>query len=141
MKTRLLFLPLAWGLLVAPLAAQEAQESDLDALREEIRSMRAEYESRIADLESRLDAAERAAADAGARVAEAAAAAAAEPPADYSAPPMQSPQTVSVARDTSFNPAIGVTFQGQAWSWDHDPEDYLIPGFPLGGEAGPAPEG
>ena len=144
MKTRLLFLPLAWGLLVAPLAAQEAQETDLDALREEIRSMRAEYESRIADLESRLDAAERAAADAGAGeslAAEAGALAGAEPAADYSAPAMQSPQTVSVARDSSFNPAIGVTFQGQAWSYDHDPEDYLIPGFPLGGEAGPAPEG
>ena len=43
--------------------------------------------------------------------------------------------------DNSFNPAIGVTFQGQAWAYDNDPEDYSIPGFPLGGEAGPAPEG
>jgi hypothetical protein len=140
MKTRLLFLPLAWGLLSASLAAQEVQDSDLDALREEIRSMRAEYEARIADLESRLDAAERAAAQAKPD----------ESPADgpgtapavvYAAPAAQSPQTVSVARDSSFNPAIGVTFQGQAWSYDRDPEDYLIPGFPLGGEAGPAPEG
>ena len=34
-----------------------------------------------------------------------------------------------------------MTFQGQAWAYDNDPEDYSIPGFPLGGEAGPAPEG
>jgi hypothetical protein len=46
-----------------------------------------------------------------------------------------------VARDSSFNPAIGVTFQGQAWAYDNDPEDYTIPGYPLGGEAGPAAEG
>lgn len=54
---------------------------------------------------------------------------------------MYSTSTVSVARDSSFNPAIGVTFQGQAWSYQNDPDEYSIPGFPLGGEAGPAPEG
>ena len=64
MTNRLLYLPLAWGLFAGSLAAQEAQDADLDALREEIRAMRAEYEARIADLETRLDAAERAAAEA-----------------------------------------------------------------------------
>jgi hypothetical protein len=102
--------------------AQEAQQTEIDLLRTEIRAMRVDYQARIADLEARLDAAEKAAkVDAGQAT--------------------QSPQTVSVARDNSFNPAIGVTFQGQAWSYENDPESYFIPGFPLGGEAGPAPEG
>jgi len=135
MKTRLLYLPLAWALCFCPAAL--AQDPELEALREEIRSMRAEYEARIADLEARLDAAEQAAA-ASASDETATAGVAAD---DWSAAAQQSPQTVSVARDSSFNPAIGVTFQGQAWSYGEDPENYSIPGFPLGGEAGPAPEG
>jgi len=135
MKTILLFLSLAWALCYCPAAL--AQDTDLEALREEIRSMRAEYEARIADLEARLDAAEQAAA-ASASDKSATAGFAAD---DWSAAAPQSPQTVSVARDSSFNPAIGVTFQGQAWSYGEDPEGYSIPGFPVGGEAGPAPEG
>lgn len=113
--------------------AQPAETSELDALREEIRQMRSDYETRIADLEARLDAAEN----------QDAATAAADPPAIEAdrVPVERSAATVSVARDSSFNPAIGVTFQGQAWSYSNDPEDYAIPGFPLGGEAGPAPEG
>jgi hypothetical protein len=115
--------------------AQEAGSSDIQALREELKQMRIEYESRISDLESRLEAAEQAsqqAADAGTGNAQTAG------PADAT---FTNPQTVSLAADNTFNPAIGVTFQGQAWAYEHDPEDYDIPGFPLGGEAGPAPEG
>jgi hypothetical protein len=136
-----LYLSLVWALSGCPLAlAQDVQNPELDLLREEIRSMRMEYEARIAELESRLDAAERAVAASPSPQA-APAAAATEPLPDYGEPAMMSPQTVSMARDSSFNPAIGVTFQGQAWAFDNDPDDYQIPGFPLGGEAGPAPEG
>ena len=117
------------------LYAQADESAELAALREEIRLMRNEYEARIADLETRLDAAEERAADEPAQ-------AAGPPPGEaYQPPVVASAGTVSVARDSAFNPAIGVTFQGQAWSYDNDPEDYSIPGFPLGGEAGPAPEG
>jgi len=141
MNTRWLYLLPAWALLCSPLAlAQDGQNAELDALREEIRSMRTEYETRIADLEARLDAAERAAA-ANPPQQDAPVAVAIEPATDFGESGMVSPQTVSVARDSSFNPAIGVTFQGQAWSYSNDIGDYLIPGFPLGGEAGPAPEG
>jgi len=127
---------LTWLLVSAPaVLAQDGQGADLEALREEIRSMRAEYEARIADLEARLDAAESAAARSATDAASADAVVVAP------AAPVQSQQTVSVARDSSFNPALGVTFQGQAWSFENDPEAYQIPGFPLGGEAGPAPEG
>jgi hypothetical protein len=125
MKVKLIQLSLAGLLLFAgPAAAGQEQATELEALRAEIRSMRSEYEARIEDLEARLDAAEQ----------------------KQSADPVdagvyRSPETVSLARDSSFNPAIGVTFQGQAWAYDNDPENYAIPGFPLGGEAGPAPEG
>jgi len=130
--------PVLVGCLVlgAPPALADGEPgAEIERLRAEIRQMRADYEARISDLEARLDAAELAAADR-------------PPAADRSASPSgyeavftQSPQTVSVARDSSFNPAMGVTFQGQAWAYDQDPGDYAIPGFPLGGEAGPAPEG
>jgi len=140
MRTLWLYLPLAWVLASCPVAlAQSGQNSELDDLREEIRSMRAEYEARIADLEARLDAAERAADGGAAKTSSSAAAIAGTM--DYGSSANPSPQTVSVARDSAFNPAIGVTFQGQAWSYDRDPGGYVIPGFPLGGEAGPAPEG
>jgi len=140
MNTRWFYLPLAWALSGCPLTmAQDGQNPELDLLREEIRSMRVEYEARIAELEARLDAAEQAAA--AEPSAQGARAVAEEPMSAYEGPVMMSPQTVSMARDSSFNPAIGVTFQGQAWSFENDPEDYMIPGFPLGGEAGPAPQG
>ena len=136
MKIRLQHLSLIGALLFCnQLYAQADESEDLAALREEIRLMRNEYEARIADLETRLDAAEK---KAGAEPAQAAG----SPPGEaYQPPVVTSAGTVSVARDNSFNPAIGVTFQGQAWSYQNDPDDYAIPGFPLGGEAGPAPEG
>ncbi len=41
----------------------------------------------------------------------------------------------------SFNPAISFILDGKYTSYDNDPEDYEIPGFQLGPEAGLAPEG
>lgn len=141
MNFRLLLLPLASvALATPPLAAQLNQDADIHALREEIRLLREDYEARIAELEARLDAAEQRAEN-GAGRSDSAPMAAAEPAAADPHAPSGSPQTVTVARDSSFNPAIGVTFQGQAWSYENDPGEYLIPGYPLGGEAGPAPEG
>jgi len=137
MKNQLMHLPLVCVLLCCSGGfAQAGQGNELDALREEIRQMRIDYEARIADLEARLDNAEEKEATQASLAQEAVAA-----PEPYEPEPYASAETVSVARDNSFNPAIGVTFQGQAWSYSQDPEDYLIPGFPLGGEAGPAPEG
>jgi len=139
MKLRNLRLTLLCALVFCPpLFAQTAQESELDALRKEVQAMRTEYEARIADLESRLQAAEQAVAAA------AVAPTAPEQPyqdTSYQDTSYASANTVSVARDRSFNPAIGVTFQGQAWAYQNDPDNYAIPGFPLAGESGPAPEG
>jgi hypothetical protein len=124
-----------WLLITVPVLSQAAEPDELSALKAEIQQMRSEYESRIAELEARLDAAE-----------QRESAAPANPPApavasQYPPPVYSSPETVSVARDNSFNPAIGVTFQGQAWAYSNDPDDYVIPGFPAGGESGLAAEG
>ncbi|HLF31125.1 MAG TPA: hypothetical protein VI566_08880, partial [Xanthomonadales bacterium] len=123
---------------LAQAADDPGNEDEIQLLREEIEHIRTEYENRIAELERRLDAAEegenQAVQDAPA----------AETQPEYAAVPAAPPPvttTTSSGRDNSFNPAIGVTLQGQAWSYGKDPESYYIPGFPLGGEAGLAPEG
>jgi len=46
-----------------------------------------------------------------------------------------------LAPGNAFNPSLGVIFEGGAWSYGQDPDDWSIPGFALGGESGPAPEG
>ncbi len=108
------------------LAAQQEPDDPIESLRKEIAQMRAEYETRITELEARLEAAELRA----------------EPqPEVRPAPAVAAPTTISTGRSNKFNPAISVTFQGQAWAFDNDPDGYAIPGFVLGGETGPAPEG
>ena len=126
-------------LLGSVITAQAQTDSELDALRAELAQMRSEYEARIALLEQRLDLAEQKANEqqqdsSAAAVTPSAATAEASAPGDYSA------QT-AVAGKSTFNPDLGVIFQGQTWNYGNDPEDYQIPGFPLGGEAGPLPAG
>jgi hypothetical protein len=124
MRSRTINLPLAPALLAGLLSAGCPVFADggsgpeiggsgpeIEALREELRAMREEYEGRIAKLEARLEAALQTADDPAP-----AAAGPADAAAGYEALYAPSPQTVSVARDSAFNPAIGVTFQGQAWS-------------------------
>jgi len=98
-------------------AADNDAESELEGLRSELAELRAEYESRIAALETRLAAAEQA----------------------RSASP--APMPAARGSGNTFNPAIGVIFQGQAWNYGANVDDYRVQGFPAGGEAGPFPEG
>ncbi len=137
MRTLLLGLLTAYLLSELPRSLAEP-ESEIDALRAELEQMRADYESRIAELEKRLDAAEQ---NAATQPAPAVATVDEAPPASD---PWQAPETP--ARSTGsgsgmYNPDLGVIFQGRAWAYDNDPDDYQIPGFTLAGEAGPAPEG
>ncbi len=109
--------------------AQDISGGDIELLRAEIIQLRNEYEQRIASLERRLEATETGAGtdatDTGRLVQGA----------------TQDSNTRSGGGDNSFNPAIGVIFQGQAWSYKRNTQDYYIAGFPLGGEAGPVTEG
>lgn len=122
----------------APALAQT--DSELEALRTELAQMRADYESRIAQLEERLDAAERKAAQQQDNQVASEVTSQATTNADPWQPDPASAQTMSSGTGLS-NPDIGIIFQGRAWAYDNDPDDYQIPGFPLGGETELAPEG
>jgi len=131
-------------LIIWTTPASAQNESELDALRSELANIRSEYETRIADLERRLDAAEQKAdADTGQQQTPENKTLAQQnessPRSSYSVEPATNLATSSGSN--SFNPDIGVIFQGQAWSYTHDPANYQIPGFPLGGEAGLVAEG
>jgi hypothetical protein len=116
-------------LLLNPALAQD----DVAALRAELERLRADYEARLDDLERRLAVAEQNARQANAAVGQLAAAP------QPVAPPASRAQAGT--GDSAFNPAIGVIFEGGAWRYGEDPEEYAIAGFPFGGETGPAPEG
>jgi len=132
MRTLLLGLFPVCLLYVATPALAES-ESEIDMLRTELKQIRADYEARIADLERRLDAAEQ-------KTATAQATTTPSPAAEAFQPTSGTGQT-GLTSNGLFNPDIGVIFQGRTWSYDNDPEDYEIPGFPLGGETELAPKG
>jgi len=102
-----------------------ADETDIESLRHAIDELRTDYETRITELERRLAVAEQNARQV--RVS----------PQPIASPP----PAAAMSGSSAFNPAIGVIFQGYAWNHDNDPEEYLIRGFPLGGEAGPLGQG
>jgi hypothetical protein len=109
-----------WFLCQAAVAdTQTSENSELDSLREELAAIRRDYDARIAELEARLKTAEAQRTD---------------------NPPVMQP-VASSRGQAAFNPAIGVIFQGQAWGYGDHGEENDIPGFPVGGEAGPIPEG
>ena len=132
-------LGILWVCLISSTTPALAQdETEIDALRAELAQMRADYELRIAQLENRLDEAEERAAGQQTTTVQAEGQEAKQ--ADSWQPDPYAEQ-MSDGGNNASNPAIGVIFQGQAWSYSDDPDDYEIPGFPLGGEAGPLPEG
>ena len=136
-------LGILWLCLMGSMTPAWAQtSSELDVLRAELRQMRADYEARIAQLEKRLDEAEKKTGEQQTATVQAEVQAkvqAVNQPDPWQSGPSASPMTGR--GDNVMNPAIGVIFQGQAWSYHNDPDNYAIPGFPLGGEAGPLPEG
>lgn len=115
-----------------PALAQPDSSAAITTLRAELLALRSEYDARIQRLEKRLDEAQQQA------VSTPPTAAVLAPSLYTQAAPAATPVSGNA---NAFNPAIGVIFQGQAWAYGNDIDDYLIPGFPLGGEAGPLPEG
>ena len=122
--------------LALPVWGQDQPATEIDILRSELKQLRADYDARIEDLEQRLEAAEHKA-DQASLEASQATLLANEPVAATAI----TPNSTDAVSNNAFNPALGVIFQGQAWAYDNDPEQYYIPGFPMGGEAGLAPEG
>jgi hypothetical protein len=115
------------ALLLACSGTAQAQVSEIELLRTAVDELRSDYDARIADLERRLAVAEQNAMQASYAVQQAADTQSTSPP--------------SKSSSSAFNPAIGVIFQGQAWNFNKNPDDYVVPGFPFGGEAGPVEEG
>ena len=114
-------------LLLMTAGTAQAQESEIETLRSAVEEMRADYDARIAELEKRLAVAEQNAEQAKYATQQTAV--------------MQADVSSGNSGPAAFNPAIGVIFQGQAWNFSKNPDDYAIQGFPFGGEAGPIDEG
>lgn len=113
------------ALLCALGATAQAQDNpDIDTLRRELAALKADYEQRIRALEQRLHTAERPS----------------EPPTAAAAPPPPVPPLAKLAQ-RSFNPDISLILDGKLAQFAADPEAYALPGFQLGGEAGPGEEG
>jgi len=110
-----------------------AAADDLEDIRNQIQILQEDYEKRIRALEERLEKAEADASDARqqAEAAEAIANEAALAPATMTAQ----------EKANTFNPAVTAVLQGSLNSYSRDPDDYALPGFQLGGEAGLAAEG
>ena len=101
----------------AQASGQVLVPDDFDLLRLEIQQIRSDYEARISALEQRLGVAE--------QVAEAASATASLAQSELNLVRQKTQiqevsSALTVAPDNSFNPAIGVIFQGQVWSFDQD---------------------
>jgi len=106
--------------------------TEIDELRESISQLKETYIAKIKDLERRLEEVERdsthaqTAADEAIAVAEEA---------------LLSPVAPGASGANAFNPAIGVVLSGGYSAFDETVEPYVIPGFILGPETGPAEEG
>lgn len=104
---------------------------DLGEIRNQIETLQKEYEQRIRALEERLEKAE------AVNVQQQAEAAKADASEAVMAP---GPGWVQ-EKENTFNPAVTVVLQGSVNSYSRDPDDYALPGFQLGGEAGLPAEG
>ncbi len=125
-KIRYIFCILAF-VFNGHVVAQVNTEDSIAELRNAIERLRQDYDTQIQILEQRLAIAE------------------AQAVRTQQQAQTGSTEIVDTAAvrsgNAAFNPAIGVIFEGLAWDYQNNPEDYLIPGLPLGGEAGPAPQG
>lgn len=123
-----LFLPATPALAEDDSAELEAIRAEMQKLKDMYEAEIAALEARISDLESRQDQTEEAVQETR--------------EAQYQAPATGGAESRSSAGDSNaFNPAIGVIFNGRYAAFKQDPEMYYLPGFPLGGESGPGPEG
>ncbi len=84
-------------------------------LKQQIEQLKKDNAAQIQALESRIEAAENSA--------------------------VSQPATSTTAKQNSFNPAISLILNGSYSSYSQNPDDYTLPGFALGTEAGLEKEG
>jgi hypothetical protein len=126
------------GCLVIPAHADD----DIKQLRQQLELLKQEYAQKINALEQRLEQAEQ----------DSTGAAVAAPAEHQTGPEMAATADVNVVQQTpaaagggnaanQFNPAISLILDGRYSHFSQDPEDYRLPGFMLGEEAGPGEQG
>jgi hypothetical protein len=123
MYTRSILIALLIGL---PAANTWAADSDIDQLKRELELMRQTYESRIQQLEARITELANKQVETDRTVA---------------SRPVAPATTAQRSGQSSFNPGIAAILNGKVNSYSRDPDDYALPGFQLGGEAGLSNEG
>jgi len=98
--------------------------SELELLRQEMLDMKKEYEQRLKVLEERLVKAETSVSGA-----------------KNTALQIKQQVKQKSRSDNTFNPAISVVLDGRYGDFKNNPEDYELPGFSLGNEAGLGEQG
>ncbi len=100
-----------------------ADDQEIEQLRQQLEQLKLDYNSKIEELEKRLQATEQASEQ------------------KVSAAPAEATTTVASATKNTFNPDISLILDGRYGHFSQDPEEYELPGFMLGGEAGPGERG
>ncbi len=100
--------------VISPVITPAMAESTA-GLKQQIEQLKKDNEARIQVLEERLDAAENTA--------------------------VTPPASTTTAKQNSFNPAVSLILNGSYSSYSQDPDNYTLPGFALGEEAGLEKEG
>lgn len=118
--------------LFLPLVVEAAPSDELAEIRTQMEKLRQAYEAQLKALEKRLEKAESLAEQNRSDIDE--------------SQPQETSATAAAGSSggltsNAFNPAISVILQGSLNSYSKDPDSYALPGFQLGGEAGPAAEG
>ena len=119
--------PLVMAAITAALlnSSPALADSETEAMKQQLDALKKEYGQAIKALEDRLLKAEQSAQQANDQAQELA----------IKVEQSKASQPVSSGQN-SFNPAISLILDGRFASFDNDPEDYEIPGFALGNEAG-----
>jgi outer membrane receptor protein involved in Fe transport len=110
------------------LSAPSASGDELSEIRQQMDTLQRTYETQIKALEERLQKAESLAEDNRAGLHNIAASPAPD-------------TTGNQARDNAFNPALSLILRGSVNSYTSNPDNYALPGFQLGDEAGLSGEG
>nr|VFJ54681.1 MAG: hypothetical protein BECKDK2373C_GA0170839_104416 [Candidatus Kentron sp. DK] len=139
-------LALAIAILQAPtvLSAEVSGATganDIADLKRALADMRQQYEARIDALEVRIRRAEVKAASAETRASGNAARIEAQAEQTTYAAQAPVPTGGAQSRANAFNPAISLVLQGTGAAYSRNPDDWHLPGFQAGGEAGLKSEG
>jgi len=105
-----------------------AADQEIEQLRQQLEQLKQDYNSKLEELEKRLRATELANQQENKKQKES-----------------TKPVIVTAGEDSStkssFNPDISLILDGRYGHFSQDPEEYELPGFMLGGEAGPGERG